>query len=379
MILRYGNPAEVGMCPERIKYTENMVSDWVSRGDIQAAGMLIARRGVIVSHKAFGKQCPEPDSQQLQLDTLFPVASITKSIVATCIMRLVEMGLLDLAHPVKRYVSEFIGEGKESVAIHHLMTHTSGMNDEVIGEHANKNYKTATIPKPDVNQHPGIHERLFLGYDAPLWRKPGVSMRYCNYGYELLGDIVRRVSGFSLSDFASAQIFKPLGMKNTFLIVPDEYHNNVVRRQPPEGCDIDWSSTPANLKRPSAAGGLCTTTYDLAIFGQMFLNRGNYGNTRILSPITVDTMTRNHIPGVSAEYEDQVFKSACWGLGWNVRETKMDDSGNLRSPQSYDHGGWGGVRFLMDPEYEFLWVYLSVEGKFTKDLFSNAAMAAIIE
>ena len=139
MILRYGNPAEVGMCPERIKYTENMVSDWVSRGDIQAAGMLIARRGVIVSHKAFGKQCPEPDSQQLQLDTLFPVASITKSIVATCIMRLVEMGLLDLAHPVKRYVSEFIGEGKESVAIHHLMTHTSGMNDEVIGEHANKN------------------------------------------------------------------------------------------------------------------------------------------------------------------------------------------------------------------------------------------------
>src|SRR2546425_8888419 len=83
---------------------------------------------------------------------------------------------------------------------------------------------------PEETQHPWINEYLFLRYDAPLWKPPGVEMSYCSYGYNLLGEIVRRVSGQALADFARARIFEPLGMQDTFYIVPDSVRARIVRR-----------------------------------------------------------------------------------------------------------------------------------------------------
>lgn len=381
MILRYGSPEEVGMCPKRIKHIETLAEGWEKSGATPAEEFLIARKGVIVSHKAYGFLAPEPNSPKLELDTIFPLASLSKPITATCIMILVEEGLIELTDSVCKHIPEFTGEGKKAVKIHHLLTHTSGIKDrDVHYTSLMKKERKVKIPDLEATQHPGMNEYLFLGYEAPLWKAPGTEMSYFSYGYDLLGEIVRRVSGKSLDAFSRERIFNPLKMKDTNYIVPDAIFSRVVRRaENLQGGT--WFNTPENLKEPSGSGGVYSTALDVAIFGQMFLNGGIYGDVRILSPVTVREMTRNQTPGIPAHHDGEFFNDAFWGYGWNVHGDKRDDSGCMRSPRAFDHGGAGGVRLLVDPEYEVVWVYFPVITNilYTRNLFNNAVMCSIIE
>jgi serine-type D-Ala-D-Ala carboxypeptidase len=140
---------------------------------------------------------------------------------------------------------------------------------------------------------------------------------------------------------------------------------------------------------PSAAYGVYSTAIDMARFGQMFLNRGRYGEKQLLSPATVAAMTRNQIPGISAYFANEVFPEASWGLGWDVNGGKKSrENGALSSTASFSHGGFGGVQLWIDPVYELVGVYFSVwlrtigDGKFAEwpiDLFVDAVTAAAVE
>src|SRR5262249_30624337 len=154
-------------------------------------------------------------------------ASITKPITATAVMILVEDGLLGLNHPVSCYLPEFKGEGKNAVMVHHLLTHTSGLHNEDVTAYVKKHQGSVEIPPTEKTQHPAINEYLFLRYDAPLWKAPGLEMSYCSYGYVLLGEIVRRVSGTPLDNFARERIFAPLGMTDTFYTVPESVRHRI--------------------------------------------------------------------------------------------------------------------------------------------------------
>jgi CubicO group peptidase (beta-lactamase class C family) len=379
MKLTFGLPEEAGMSADRIRHLEKVVAGWVENKAAPAVAMLVARNGVIVSHEAFGPLTPEPGAPALAKDSIFPLASLSKPVTATCMMTLVEDGLLELTDSVSKYIPEFIGEGKDAIKIHHLLTHTAGMRDEDVHNHSVKEEeRQAAIPEPEATQHPNIHKRLHRGYGAPLWKAPGTEMRYFNYGYLLLGELIRRLSGRSLHDYAAERIFEPLGMKDTFFVVPDDRFDRVVERDD-QHYGGKWYSSPDKMRLPSAAGGLYSTVMDLAIFGQMFLNKGVYGNTRILSPLTVGEMVSNQIPGIPAARNDEVYVEASWGYGWNVRGPKRDDSGSLRTARAFDHGGAGGVRLLVEPEYGVLWVYLSIESTklYTRNLFNNVVMSAI--
>lgn len=377
MFFKYGSPQEAGMSAGRIKHVEELVSNWVKNEVTPAAAILIARKGIIVSHKAFGKSGPEEDAQDLKTDSIFPLASLTKPITATCVMILAEDGLLDINHSVSRYIPEFSGENKAGVKIHQLMTHTSGLCDEDVRTTYEKNKDLLQIPPCADTQDPDIHELLTLTYDIQLRRLPGTKMDYCNYGYQLLGEIIRRLSGKSVQDFAKERIFDPLGMKDTNYVVPENLQSRVVRRSEayPGG---SWFTSQQAFRKPAASGGVYSTVMDMAIFGQAFLNKGVYGKARILSPVTVDAMTRDQIVGISAQYGEQVFINASWGLGWNISGSKMDDTGCILSQKAFDHGGFGGVRLFVDPEYDVVWVYFCVEGSdYTRDLFNNAVMSAV--
>jgi CubicO group peptidase (beta-lactamase class C family) len=127
---------------------------------------------------------------------------------------------------------------------------------------------------------------------------------------------------------------------------------------------------------------------DMAIFGQMFLNRGIYGEVRILSPAAVAEMTRNQLPGISAQFRGEFFPEASWGLGWNIHGNKRAPrDGSLHSPQAFDHHGAGGVYVWIDPVYEIVGVYFSVVLELTDDLrpkecydlFTNAVTAAVVD
>ncbi len=380
MELKYGSAKDAGMSQERIDYLENLVSSWVNEGIMQAASMCVVRRGIIVSHASYGPLTLDHESLKLDKDSLFPLASLTKPVTATCLMKLVEDGLLELVDPVSKYIPEFTGEGKHPVKIHHLLTHTSGIRDEDVHYNSSKKLDEGVIvPEPETSQHPNIQKRLYLGYDTPLWKPPGTEMRYFNYGYLLIGEIVRRVSKQSLEEYARKRIFSPLGMKDSYYIVPDSMFNRVYKRA--EHIYGSWYSSPEAMRNPSASGGMYSTVKDMAVFGQMFLNKGIYGESRILSPVTVNEMTSNQIPGVSAFHDGEFFTEANWGYGWNIHGNKRDDSGSLRSAQAFDHGGAGGVRLLVDPVYDVVWAYFPIitDQLYTRNLFHNVVMSAINE
>ena len=150
---------------------------------------------------------------------------------------------------------------------------------------------------------------------------------------------------------------------------------------------------------PWAGAGAHSTALDMAIFGQMFLNRGAYGEARVLSPATVAAMTRNQIPGISSQLGQEHFPEASWGLGWDVHGPKKCLAVNeiLSSADTYGHGGLGGVFLWVDPVYELVGACFSVRSKGgipagvsvvedqvaqaeqRTDLFMNAATAAVVD
>lgn len=372
------------MSPSRVWHLGRLVEGWARDRVSQAFVTILTRRGRIVHYQAAGKAGPEPDAPDVSKDTLFPLSSITKPITATAAMILVDRGLLCVSFPVSYYIPEFVGEGKERVLVHQLMTHTSGLRNSDVSDHIRSKEGTVVVPPPEATQDPELHRRLYLGYDAPLWKPPGTEMSYCGYGVELLGEIVRRVSGQSLEQFCRENIFEPIGMHSTTFSVPESEHGRVIRRSPdvPGG---EWYHSPAALSRPSAAGGAYSTALDIAKFGQMFLNRGTYGGRRILSAAAVGEMTRDQIPNVSATYGAQFFPQASYGYCWPVNSNKKD-SGDLFSAKALVCGGAGGVNITIDPHYETVHIYFSIDNRSndgygvwcpTMNLFHNAGIAAI--
>jgi CubicO group peptidase (beta-lactamase class C family) len=354
--------------------------------------VLVARRGVIVLHEAYGRLGPESDAPPLPLDAIFPLGSITKPITATAVMCLVEDGMLGLNRPVQEYMPEFTGPGKERVAVHHLLTHTTGLRDEDVDAHAARS--TDPAPAPELQQHAWLAEYLFRRWDAPLWKAPGAEMSYCNYGYALLGDLVRRISGQSLSDFARERIFAPLGMRNAWYAVPDAVVDRIVRRGPdmrgygPIGAFPPLLS-PERLAGAFGNGAAFSTAFDIAVFAQMFLNGGAYGAVRVLSAAAAREMTRNQVPGLGAQFGDEYFPEAGYGLGWDmmIAGKRTPFYGSLHSECAFEHPGAGGARLLADPACELIAAYFSVATRTRPDgseesnvdLFSNAAIAAVVD
>ena len=390
MKFRKGKPEEVGMSAKRINHVSDLARGWVEDGTIPSLVVLAARRGTIVLHEAFGVQSPDSNSPKLKTDTLFPLASISKVITATAAIILVEDGLLSLNRPVQDYIPEFVGEKKEQVMVHHLLTHTSGLEAEKLGKQMEKKKQSVDIPSPTDDIHPAISELLFLGLDAPLMKNPGEEMLYCSFNFDILGEIIRRVNGNSLVDFVQERIFDPLGMKNSYYILPDSLEDNVVRR-PSDAPFAEFFETMKEI--PRASSGVFSSALDIATFGQMYLNGGVYNGYRLLSPASVSEMTRNQIPGIPYTYfwefkNGETFPEAGWGLGWNIEENKkIVRFGSLWSQSTFSHSGAGGVNMWVDPVNEIIGVYLSVElesredggHKWNLDLFVNAITAAVVD
>jgi CubicO group peptidase (beta-lactamase class C family) len=394
--LRVGSAAEAGLLPERVERIRALAKSWVEDGTTPSLVVLAARRGVIVLHEAFGRLRPEPDSAPLRVDTIFPVQSITKPITATAAMLLVEDGLLGLNRPIRDYLPEISGAGAEDVLVHHLLTHTSGYDDEGIFSVLAQRIKEGFDPGPrEATQHPALHRLLAVCYPHPVSKPPGTEMIYSDVNFELIGEIVRRLTGRSLDDFARERIFGPLGMHDSSYVVPESARPRILKRPPHAPFVQDTVAFPGIDSReqeelPSGCGGVFTTAKDLAIFGQMFLNGGTHGRARILSRPTVAAMTRNQIPGIPAQFFGvRHRKEGSYGYGWIVvsEEKWKYFSASLPPIGSFGHGGAGGCSMWVDTANEIVGIYFSIVMRMTEafefiwnlDLFQDAVTAAVAD
>lgn len=393
--LHPGPPETAGVSPERIRRVSQLARSWVEEEKVQSIVVLVARRGRIVLHEAFGRLRPEQDSPATPRNAIFPLASINKVIVATALMTLVEEGRVGLNRPVSSYLPEFEGAGKDAVLVRHLLTHTSGLRGENLEKFAAERRGKVEIPPTPAYSHPLVQRWIYERIGCPLWKPPGQEMSYSSFGFELLAEIIRRVSRTAVDEFARTRLFAPLGMNDTFLCRVDAPEERRIHRPPDPDNPPDEVDIAAEKERLSMAWGYgLSTALDMAIFGQMFLNHGAYGGARILSPASAAAMTRNQIPGVSSHFFAEVFPEASWGLGWSVHGSKTGACGALYSSEAYEHwGGGGGSYVWVDPTYDLVGVYFAVvpvllgsntsivswAKSWRNDLFTDAATAAITE
>lgn len=383
--LRRGDPGDVGMSSQQLQHVGELAQGWLAQGLIQGLVAIVARHGQIVLYERFGRQLPDKDSPPAALDSIFPMASITKVFTATAVMVLVEEGRLGLNRRVREYVPEFTGEGKDRVLVRHLLTHTSGIGEDELETYV-KERPGIAIPPAEATLHPLMNEYMVKRYDCPLWKPPGAEMSYADFNFELAGEMVRRVSGTSLADFASSRIFEPLGMTDTRYCRADVPRHRRAWRGPDP--DDSWREVIETERIAQGSGRSWATAMDMAIFCQTFLNRGAYGDARILSPASVAEMTRNQIPGIASTFLNEVFPEATWGLGWSIHGNKTGLCGSLYSPEAFEHWGSGGAYVWVDPVYDLVGIYCAVapnphsdEGKamWRNDIFTDAVTAAVVD
>ncbi|HYE14190.1 MAG TPA: exo-beta-N-acetylmuramidase NamZ domain-containing protein [Pyrinomonadaceae bacterium] len=347
-------PAKVGMSAKHLAFIDAAVNEAVERKELPGAVVLVARRGGVVWRKAYGARSLVPEREAMTVDTVFDAASLTKVVAtATSMMILVERGELRLSDPVSRFIPELKGEGREKITIEHLLTHRSGY-----------------APDFDLReQWQGYDEMLKRLYAEPLRSAPGARFVYSDIGMIALGEVVRRVSGQPLDEFARRNIFVPLGMLDTGFrpgarLLPRVAPTESVRgmrsylggtgAQGAEGERMLRGEVhdPTANRMGGVAGhaGLFTTADDLAVFCQMILRGGEYGGARILSPLSVAEMTRPR----------QVTEDGgARGLGFDINTSFSTNRGDLYPVGSFGHTGFTGTSVWIDPASESFVVFLS--------------------
>ncbi|KYF97629.1 serine hydrolase [Sorangium cellulosum] len=351
-VLATGFPEMVGMSSERIDDVFARVQRRVNDGLFPGATALVARRGVIVGHRAFGNKvagCSEP----VTLDTMFDVLSITKVLAtATAILALVEQGKLQLSDRVASYLPRFAANGKAGVTVLDMLRYSAGL--------------------------PMDHQLLDAPDDEAAWQAmaetplevaPGSSVLYSDLTYRLLGRLVEVASGTDLSTFAHAHIWGPLGMHDTMFNPPAELAPRIAatgtsaRRGRLVRGEVQDEQDFGGI---TGCDGVFTTAMDIAIFCQMIMGSGSYGGARVLTPESVRAMTRNQTPRVTAAATDTSplnnLLLAPKGLGWEIWTPRFSNGGTRLSPGSFGKAGGTGTFVWIDPARELFGILLTNHG-----------------
>ncbi|HEX8709592.1 MAG TPA: exo-beta-N-acetylmuramidase NamZ domain-containing protein [Pyrinomonadaceae bacterium] len=352
--LRVAAPATVGMSAERLSQIDAVTRRSIEQHETPGAVVLVGRRGRIVWRKAYGSRAILPQREAMTTDTIFDLASLTKIVAtATSILILVERGQLRLSDPLIRYLPELKGEGVEQITIEQLLTHRSGYGPDFILK----------------EQWSGYDEAIKRLYVEPLRYPPGNGFIYSDISYIALGEVVRRISGQQLDEFARKNIFEPLGMRETMFRPPPALTPRIAPTETRRATSTHLGGRPSNLpaderwlrgevhdptsfRMGGVAGhaGLFSTADDLAVYCQMILNGGEYGGVRILSPMTVAAMTR---PRAVAE------DGSARGIGWDIATSFSTNRGDLFPLGSFGHTGFTGTSLWIDPATRTFVVFLS--------------------
>jgi CubicO group peptidase (beta-lactamase class C family) len=365
-------PEEVGFSPARLARIDSGMLRYVQAGQLPGMVGLVARRGKIVYHKAFG-QANLAKGQTMQPNSIFRIMSMTKAITSVGVMMLYEEGKLRLDDPVAKYIPEFgkplvlkqliltkrdtsfrAVPAKKEVTVRHLLTHTAGI------AYGHPLYKKAGIP--DFHSLRGLTLAQTMPKLAALPRlhEPGEQFTY-GLNTDMLGYLIERVSGQSLAEFFHRRIFEPLGMDDTFFYVPDNKASRLVELYEQSG-----DSLRAHTNRPfadypvqgaktyySGGAGLSSTAPDYAKFLQMLLNGGRYNGNQLLSRRTIELMTTNQVGPL--EVWDRKNK---FGLGFEITDSGAWHLHPL-SLGSYEWGGMYNTHFWVDRKEELVGVLMT--------------------
>jgi len=319
-------------------------------------------------------------------DTIFRIASMTKPITAAATMILVEECKLRLDEPVDRLLPELADRkvlkrldapleetvpAERPVTVRDLLTFRMGFG-VVMAPPGTYPIQRAVSElllfqgPPQPQAPPAPDEWLGRLGTLPLMHQPGAKWMY-HTGSDVLGVLIARASGQPFKTFLRERLFEPLLMKDTGFSVPAAHLDRMATSywtNPATGAFElydpaeagQWSRPPAF---PSGGGGLVSTVDDYLAFGRMMLNRGKYGNERILSKASVETMTTDQltpeqkaVSGLVAGY----FDSHGWGFGVSVVTRREDLAGSVGR---FGWDGGLGTSWYSDPREDMVGILMT--------------------
>ena len=356
--------AELGMSAARLADAAAVIDRQYAEGLTPMAVALVARHGKVVFTHAVGNA--RPGGPPVTIDSVFPMASQTKPMTAAVIMALAERGMIGLTESASLTLPELADDHRD-VMVFHLLTHTSGWceDDQDSAIESKLDDAIASVPE---GTDALTHIMLWPGWDVPRRLEVGERMQYCNFNYSLLGEIVRRVTGGTLDAAMRRYLFDPIGMTSSAMIVGDDLQPRVIQRPSgiPAGPDHEGTvlsfNDPLWLASDDGGSGVHASAPDLARFWQVFIDGGMVDDTRILSRDAVRVMTTNQIPGISVDLGGLSFAEASWGYGFGVagHEAWPKFGGGSSNPNSFRHGGAGGIDGWVDPESGVVAVYFEI-------------------
>lgn len=335
------DPRDAGMEPTRLGQIDALIEEHISSGAFPGAVVLIACSGMIVKHACYGSASETPDQRPMTPSTIFDLASLTKVVVTVPLaLQLVERGLWRLDDPLVRFLPKF---NEPAITIRHLLTHTAG-----IPPWANLFYQGQDRERAKTLLYTGRWPliRPFL--------PPGERVIYSDLGFILLGEAIAQLTGEPLDRLAQEWIFTPLGMKDTVFNPPVTLTGRIAATEndPERGGILIGTVHDENawaMNGVSGHAGLFSTAVDLAVYAQMFLNRGLYEGERVLISRSVESMTSLQTEGLNERR----------GLGWLLQGEETSSAGDMLSEEAFGHTGFTGTSLWIDPRYELIVILLT--------------------
>ena len=316
---------------------DEAVRDSVAASEIPGAVLIVGQGDQILHRKVLGWRATVPHPELMTSDTIFDIASLTKVVATTpSVLRLWEMGKVDLNAPLGQYLKEFNTPAFQDVTIARLLTHSAGMPD---------------LPSRDAMAK-GFPEAARLQARAGLSVAPGTTFLYSDTGFILLGELVRRVSGEPLDRFAQRNFYTPLGMRDSAFAPPQSWQKRIAPTEvvnahgPLRGVVHDGNARL--LHGVAGHAGVFSTATDLSRYCRMLLSGGALGGRRYLKEATVRAMFSPHVIGETTR-----------GLGWDIASPYSRTLGAYFPLGSVGHTGFTGTAIWMDPPSQVYMILLT--------------------
>jgi len=297
-----------------------------------AGSSLVVRHGKEEFARAFGTaRTPE---------AMFLLASVTKTLTAAAVMTLVDREKLRLEDPVSKVIPEFAADSRKTITLKHLLTHTSGLPDQLPENQALR------------KSHATLLQFVEATVKTPLLFEPGTRYSYSSMGILLASEMARRITSTDFAEFVDRAVFQPLGMKRSVMGLGRFKREEMVENQldhaapesgagDPSAKEWDWNS-PYWRALGAPWGTVHASAPDVARFYTEFL----HPTERMLKPETARVMIQNHNPaGLTPR-----------GLGFAVGPG-AGSSGC--SERTFGHSGSSGTLVWADPAKDAVCVVLT--------------------
>jgi CubicO group peptidase (beta-lactamase class C family) len=361
-----------GFSKHRLARIAPAVKNLSDNGTTPGVVTLVARNGKIVHFEANGF-LDAAKTKPMKKDSIFRLASMTKPIVTTAAMMLVEHGKMKLNDPISLWLPELKDLKVETangdvpltrpIWVQDIMRHTAGFvyAGAAKSPRIKKMYDDLNIESREVDIT--AEEMLKNLGTIPLANQPGVNWEY-SIAVDVLGLLIERVEKKPLDAIIKTMLLDPLGMKDTGWWVEPSQQSRMAEAYDSDKLKADMLKAYRQYSNPlgksyfKGGAGMVSTAADYLRYAQMMVNGGELDGKRYLSRKTVELMLSNHIVGMTGNPMSTTGPGYGFGLGYGVRL----DEGMGWAPGSKGDAMWAGAwgtSFWIDPKEKLVGIFMA--------------------